>query len=79
VHPPTYGMPETDYAGDLRAANELLNRLEAVCGRLVIIEGNHEYRLDRWAAATAEGRGAYSMLAPRTQLTQGRPRCTYVR
>ena len=79
VHPPTFGLPETDYAGDLRAANELLNRLEAVCGRLVIIEGNHEYRLDRWAAGTAEGRGAYSMLAPRTQLTQGRPRCTYVR
>ncbi|GJQ27829.1 MAG: hypothetical protein HBSAPP02_28610 [Phycisphaerae bacterium] len=78
VHPPTYGMKETDYVDDLRAANALLDRLQKVCDRLVIVEGNHEYRLDRWAAATAEGRGAYSMLAPRIQLTRGRPRCAYV-
>ncbi len=78
VHPPTYGMKETDYVDDLRVANALLDRLQKVCGRLVIVEGNHEYRLDRWAAATAEGRGAYSMLAPRVQLTKGRAACTYV-
>lgn len=42
----------------------LLDRLQKVCGRLVMVEGNHEYRLDRWAAVAAEGRGAYSMLAP---------------
>jgi len=77
-HPPTYGMPETDYVEDLRQANALLDRLQAACGRLVIVEGNHEYRLDRWAAATAEGRGAYTMLAPRARLTEGR-KCTYVR
>jgi predicted phosphodiesterase len=79
VHPPTFGMPQTEYVDDLAAANALLDRLQAVCDRLVIIEGNHEYRLDRWAAGTAEGRGAYSMLAPRIRLTQGRPRCIYVR
>ncbi len=77
-HPLTHGMPETDYEDDLCQANGLLDRLQAACGRLVMVEGNHEYRLDRWAAATAEGRGAYSMLAPRTRLTKGRARFTYV-
>lgn len=77
-HPPTHGMPDSDYLGDLRKANALLDRLQASCGRLVMVEGNHEYRLDRWAAATAEGRGAYSMLAPRSQLTKGRSNYTYV-
>jgi predicted phosphodiesterase len=77
AHPPTHGMPESDYEDDLQQANTLLDRLQKVCTRLAMVEGNHEYRLDRWAAATAEGRGAYSMLAPRTRLTAGR-RCTYV-
>ena len=77
THPPTYGVPETDYHEDLKTANVLLDRLQKVCGRLVMVEGNHEYRLDRWAAATAEGRGAYSLLAPRLQLTRNR-RCRYV-
>lgn len=77
-HPPTYGMPESEYVDDLRVANSLLDRLQAVCQRLVLVEGNHEYRLDRWAAAAAEGRGAYSMLAPRLQLTRDREHCTYV-
>ena len=79
THPPTYGMAETDYEADLQTTNNLLDRLQKVCGRLVVVEGNHEYRLDRWAAATAEGRGAYSMLAPRIQLTKDRKKCTYVR
>jgi predicted phosphodiesterase len=79
VHPPTYGMPETEYVDDLAMANTLLDRLRATCKRLVIIEGNHEHRLDRWAAATAEGRGAYSMLAPRIRLMQGREGTVYVR
>jgi len=76
-HPPTRGIPETDYEGDLEFANEWLDRVEQSCGRLVMVEGNHEYRLDRWAAHTAEGRGAYSMLAPRIQLAKGRKRFVY--
>jgi len=78
-HPPTYGLLETEYAEDLAVANALLDRLQATCERLIIIEGNHEYRIDRWAAATTEGRGAYSMLAPRVRLTDGRRGTTYVR
>jgi predicted phosphodiesterase len=78
THPPTYGIPETDYVEDLRQANALLDRLQKACRHLVMVEGNHEHRLDRWAAATAEGRGAYSMLAPRAQLTKKRSKFTYV-
>jgi len=78
VHPPTYGMSETDYEDDLRQANALLDRLLNVCARLVMVEGNHEYRLDRWAAATAEGRGVYTMLAPGCRLAKGRSHFSYV-
>ena len=41
THPPTYGMPETDYEADLAFANGLLDRLQACSKRLVIVEGNH--------------------------------------
>jgi predicted phosphodiesterase len=77
-HPPTYGVPETNYEDDLDAANAMLDRLQATCQRMALVEGNHEHRLDRWAAKTAEGRGAYSLLAPRIQLMRGRKRCTYI-
>lgn len=85
VYPPTYGTPATDYEADLEQAKEFLDDLQKHCQRLVLIEGNHEYRLDRWAASSAEGRGAYTMLAPHIQLMKraddGKPRtrCTYVR
>jgi len=78
-HPPTFGVPETDYEADLAQANGLIDFLQKhTQERTVLIEGNHEYRLDRWAAAHAEGRGAYNLLAPRIQLMRGRSRCTYV-
>ena len=78
THPPIHGVTETDYHDDLQKANELLDRLQATCGRLVLVEGNHEHRIDRWAAGTSEGRGTYNMLAPRIQLMRGRKRCTYI-
>ncbi len=77
-HPPTHGVPETNYQDDLAEANALLDRVQNASGRLVMVEGNHEYRLDRWAALTSEGRGAYSMLAPRLQLSRNRKKFTYV-
>lgn len=78
-HPPTYGVAESDYQTDLMTANALLDRVQATCDRLVMVEGNHENRIDRWAAQTAEGRGAYSILAPRIQLSRGRAGFKYVR
>jgi len=84
THPPTFGVKESDYEEDLRQVNELLDFCQKYAKeRLILVEGNHEIRLDRWAAAHAEGRGTYSMLAPRIQLmktVKGRPRtkCTYI-
>lgn len=78
--PPTFGVPETDYAGDLRQANDLIDFVQAhTTKKTVLIEGNHEYRLDRWAAQKAEGRGSYNLLAPRIQLMKGRTRIQYVK
>ncbi len=78
-HPPTYGVPESDYETDLAQANALIDFVQKhTTERTVLIEGNHEYRLDRWAAQHAEGRGAYNLLAPRIQLMRGRKKCTYV-
>jgi predicted phosphodiesterase len=76
-HPPTWGVNGTAYEDDLITACALLDRLQKTCKKLVLIEGNHEYRIDRWAALTAEGRGAYSLLTPKRRLTQGR-KCVYV-
>ena len=80
VHPPTFGAPETDYEADLAHAGQLIDFIQRhTQERTILIEGNHEYRLDRWAAQHAEGRGAYSLLAPRIQLMRGRSHCTYIR
>ncbi len=79
-HPPTFGMPESDYEADLKQANALIDFIQKhTSERTVLIEGNHEYRLDRWAAQTAEGRGAYNLLAPRIQLMRGRRNCRWIR
>lgn len=77
-HPPTYELPESSYEDDLAKTQDLLDRLQASCKKLVLVEGNHEYRLNRWAAATSEGRGAYSMLAPRQVLPKNRKAFVYV-
>lgn len=76
-YPPTWGVQETEYEEDLEVACKLLDHLQQFCEKLILIEGNHEYRLDRWAASTSEGRGAYSLLAPRYRLTNNR-KCIYV-
>ncbi len=79
THPPTFGVPESDYEADLDQANDLIDYVQRhTRGRTVLVEGNHEYRLDRWAAAHSEGRGAYNLLAPRIQLMKDRKKCTYI-
>jgi len=77
-HDPTPHELESDYASDLDYVSGLLDRWQDSCGWLAFIEGNHEFRVDRWAAKTAEGRGAYSMLAPRLQLSRDRKNFTYI-
>ncbi len=36
AHPPTWGMPQTEYLDDLTTACALLDRLQATCRRLVL-------------------------------------------
>ena len=79
AHPPTHGMKETKYDDDLRETNAFLDYLQKKAGRLVMVEGNHEYRIDRWAASSSVGRGAYRMLAPHIQLMKNRKKAVYVR
>jgi len=80
AHAPTYGTVETNYEDDLADANALIDFVQKYTKeRTVLIEGNHEHRIDRWAAANSEGRGVYNMIAPRIQLMRGRKRCSYIR
>jgi predicted phosphodiesterase len=78
THPPTYGVPESDYEDDLRLANDFLDKVQRYTKRLVLLEGNHEWRIALWAARTTEGRGAYRLLAPEYRLMAGRKRCCYI-
>lgn len=78
AHPPTRGVVETEYSDDLAQGNQLFDRVQASSGRLVMVEGNHENRIDRSAAASKEMRGAYSMLSPRLNLSRGRKAFTYI-
>jgi len=77
THPRTFGVRLTSYHADLIRANEILDRIQQHCSELVLLEGNHEYRIDRWAARADEGRGTYTLLAPKFQLTKNR-NCVYV-
>jgi predicted phosphodiesterase len=80
AHPPTHGIPETELQADLKQANGLLDFIQLKTkNRTVVIEGNHENRVDRWAIQTKEGRAAYSMVCPRLNLSKNRKRFSYRR
>lgn len=78
AHPPTYGVEETQFDDDLNAVNGYLDEIQKHVGYTAYVEGNHEWRIDRWAAKTQEGRGTYTRLSPRINLSRGRKRFTYV-
>jgi len=78
THPPVWGLDETDFEDDTETANKWLDRLQKACGRLVMLEGNHENRIHLWAAQTREGRGARKSLAPRRRLSAGRTNFLYI-
>ena len=79
AHPPTYGAKESEFYDDLQEANTYLDAVQAtVSDRTVFIEGNHEYRIQRWAASSKEGRAVYNMVCPRANLSRDRKKFTYV-
>jgi len=85
AHEPTYGMPETEYETDLEYGKTFLDGIQKhTKQRLIIVEGNHELRISRWAAKNKEGRAVFNMLAPHVQLmktAKGQPRtkATYIK
>lgn len=80
AHPPTWGIPDSEYENDLQYVNDFIDYSQKYTNeRTVYIEGNHEFRVDRWAAKTSEGRGAYNLLAPRIQISRNRKKFTFVK
>ena len=69
---------DTPYQSELEQAGRLFDELQKSCGRLVMLEGNHEYRVTRYAARERAGKAALSMLSPRANLSRGRKNFTYV-
>ena len=71
-HAPSFRSRETEYDDDLAAVNEFLDWCQRYCKRLVYLAGNHEYRVERWAAESAQNYGMYRMLSPRLNISRGR-------
>lgn len=65
---------DTPYERELSLAATLFDYLQAHSGRLVAVEGNHEYRVTRYAARERAGKAALSLLSPRRLLSRGRGR-----
>jgi len=78
AHPPTYGVQETQFEDDLIHVSDYLDTVQKYAAYTAYVEGNHEWRIDRWAAKTQEGRGTYTRLSPRINLSRGRSRFTYI-
>ena len=69
---------DVDLEGHYRQALEDLDEIQKRVGHTVYIEGNHDARIEKWAAATREGMSAYRMLSPRIILSRGRKRFRWV-
>lgn len=69
---------DTPYQHELALANELFDFIQGHCGKLVMLEGNHEYRVIRYAARERVGQATLSMLSPRKNISRGRKNFQYV-
>ena len=69
---------DTPYQRELAQANALFDYIQKYSKKLVMIEGNHEYRVIRYAARERTGKATLSMLSPRKNLGKGRKNFEYV-
>lgn len=78
THDPTYGVDNTELSEDIRFLQRFYDDIQKdIKEKLIMVEGNHEQRVTRWAAKTKEGRAVYNMVAPHIQLmktSKGDPR-----
>jgi len=65
---------------ELDPCRRVLDKLQKYNNELVFIEGNHEQRIERWAAQWGQrlGPDIYKMIAPRKLLGDGRKKFTWV-
>lgn len=79
THEPTYGIDESDFADDIDYLNDFLDFVQSKTKtRTVLVEGNHCYRIKRWAAREKSGRGVFRMVDPQKLLMKNRKKATYV-
>lgn len=69
---------DTPYKHELDQANALFDFIQKYTPKLVMLEGNHEYRVIRHAANDRAGKATLSLLSPRKNLSKGRSNFTYV-
>lgn len=65
---------------EVAPTNEVLDKLQKFKNKLVFVEGNHEWRIERWAAKWGGRLGAdfYKLMAPRKLLGEGRKNFTWI-
>lgn len=80
THPPTFGARDTTYDDDLSTVNGYLDQVQkTVKDRTIFLEGNHSYRIERWAGASKEGKALFNMVSPRINISRDRKKFTYIR
>jgi predicted phosphodiesterase len=76
THPPD-NQGDSPLAQEVKLAVGFLDRLQKNCGKLIFLEGNHEYRIYRHAARDRAGAAALDMVSPRKLLGSGRSKRTF--
>lgn len=65
---------------ELRPASSFLDKVQSRTKHCtVMLEGNHDAWVERWAANSKTGKSVYSAVSPRMNLCQGRSKFRYVR
>lgn len=70
---------ETYRAAEVDPCNRLLDEVQAWSDELIFIEGNHEFRVERFCTGLGElGQDIHDLISPRTLLSAGRRHFTWV-
>lgn len=77
THPPD-GTDTSPLEREVRLANRFLDAVQDSAQRTVLIEGNHEHRIARFAYSGRAGAAAHSLITPRRLLMEGRRNIAYV-
>lgn len=77
----TYAPDGTDvspFEHEVKMANVFLDAVQESAQRTVLIEGNHENRITRFACSGRAGAAAHSLIAPRRLLMENRRNIIYI-